>query len=323
MKLTPILKLVRLSALPSAWADQFGGMALAFAMLGAGYWRFDPIKIVWLLLMSFGVYLGGMALNDVLHVRKDRLLRKARPIASGELKLSTGWLVTLALFAAGIAGGFVAGCGGPVLALIALIFLYNHLAAGKVVGVDVKQPKAWAIASVFVIAACRGLHVSLPLIAHAGTQKFPQLLQHTTVALFAGSVFVYFCFVTIVSLFEDTGGGRRALLILSLLLVPVVLTLPIYLLAKPGHAASPILGVFVPLGILAWLLQRLWRKLDAARKEPIPPKLGACVGAGIRGEALLMAGFALMLAPAHPWWGLSALAMYPAGIVLSKWISPT
>lgn len=323
MKLTPILKLVRLSALPSAWADQFGGMALALAMVGAGYWQFHPGKIAWLLMMSFGVYQGGMALNDVLHVRKDRLLRKPRPIASGELKLATGWAITLSLFGIGMVGGFAAGCGGPVLALIALIFLYNHLAAGKIVGVEVKQPKVWAVASVIVIAACRGIHVSLPLLAHAGTQKFPQLMQHTTVALFAGSVFVYFCFVTIVSLFEDTGGGRRALFGLSLLLVPVVLSLPIYLLAKPGQAASPILGVFVPLAILGWLLHGLWRKLDAARREPIPPKLGACVGAGIRGEALLMAGFALMLAPAHPWWGLLALAMYPAGIMLSKWISPT
>ena len=323
MKLTPILKLVRLSALPSAWADQFGGMALAAAMLGAGYWQFLPGKIAWLLLMSLGVYLGGMALNDVLHVRKDRLLQKPRPIASGELSLATGWAVTLGLFGVGIAGGFMAGCGGPVLALIALIFLYNHLAAGKIVGVEVKQPKAWAVAGVIVIAACRGLHVSLPLIAHAGASRYPELLQRWTVALFAGSVFVYFCFVTIVSLFEDTGGGRKALLALSLLLVPVVLTLPVYLLAQPGQPASPILGVFIPLAILAWLLQGLWRKLDAARKDPIPPKLGACVSAGIRGEALLMAGFALVLSSAQPWWGLLALCMYPAGSVLSKWISPT
>jgi 4-hydroxybenzoate polyprenyltransferase len=321
MKLTAVLKLVRLSALPSAWADQFGGMALAFAMVGAGYWRFEPAKIVWLLVMSLGVYLGGMALNDVLHVRKDRLLRKPRPIASGELKLSTGWLVTLGLFGVGIAGGFAAGCGGPVLALIALIFLYNHLAAGRIVGVEVKQPKLWAIASVVVIAACRGIHVSLPLLAHAG--GLPQLLRHTTVALFAGSVFLYFGFVTIVSLFEDTGGGRRALFALSLLLAPVVLTLPVYLLAQTGQPASPILGVFLPLALLAWLLHGLWRKLDAARKEPTPPKLGACVGAGIRGEALLMAGFALMLAPTQPWWGLLALTMYPAGSLLSHWISPT
>ena len=75
--------------------------------------------------------------------------------------------------------------------------------------------------------------------------------------------------------------------------------------------------------VLAGLLMMLWRKLDAARHEPTPPKLGACVGAGIRGEALLMCGFALMLAHDRPWWGLLALAMYPVGALLSTWISPT
>src|SRR5690606_36565534 len=64
MKLSPVLKLVRLSALPSAWADQFGGMALALALAPVLGYRFDALKIAWLLPASLGVYLGGMALND-------------------------------------------------------------------------------------------------------------------------------------------------------------------------------------------------------------------------------------------------------------------
>ncbi|MCA8913426.1 MAG: hypothetical protein KDB82_17130 [Planctomycetes bacterium] len=324
MKLSPVLKLVRLSALPSAWADQFGGMALAFAMVGAGYWRFEPAKIALLLPMSFGVYLGGMALNDVLHVRKDRLLHKPRPIVTGDLSLAQGWAITLLLFAIGVGCGFAVGCGGAVLALVALIFLYNHLAAGRIRGVEVQHPKVWTVAGVAVIAACRAIHVLLPLMAHAGPNRLPTLLHtKTAVALFAGSVFGYFCLVTIVSLFEDSGGGRRALRIVSVLLLPTVLALPAYVLSRPGSAGSPVLGIFLPLLILASLLLMLWRKLDAAHREPIPPKLGACVGAGIRGEALLMAGFALMLAHERPWWGLLALACYPAGSILSKWISPT
>ncbi|MEZ5991599.1 MAG: hypothetical protein R3E76_04530 [Planctomycetota bacterium] len=324
MKLTPILKLVRLSALPSAWADQFGGMALASVLVGAGYWRFEPWKIALLLPMSFGVYLGGMALNDVLHVRKDRLLHKPRPLATGNLTLAQGWAITLLLFTLGIVCGFAAGCGGAVLALIALIFLYNHLAAGRIRGVDVVHPKGWTIASVAVIAGCRAIHVLLPLMAHAGPAKLPALLSvHTVAALFAASVFAYFCLVTIVSLFEDSGGGRLALRSVSILLLPTAMLLPVWLLLRPGSADSPVLGIFVPLLVLASLLLMLWRKLDAARRDPIPPKLGACVGAGIRGEALLMSGFALMLAHAQPWWGLLALGCYPAGSILSKWISPT
>ena len=316
------LKLVRLSALPSAWADQFGGMALALFVAGNLQYEWHPGKILWLLLASFGVYLGGMALNDVLHVRKDRLLGKQRPIVTGEVTLSAAWGVTLALFAIGALGGFMAGVLVPVLVLTVLIFLYNHLAAGRVVGVKVVHSKARACAAVFVIALCRAVHVLLPLAAHAGLEKLQLAPNEPVILLFASSVFVYFCIVTVISLFEDSGGGRRSLLVVSFLLLPVVFALPMWLLVQPGEAPL-VLGLIVPLLILAALLVGLWRKLDAARKEPIPPKLGACVGAGIRGEALLMAGFALMLAAHEPWWGLAALACFPASLLLAKWISPT
>lgn len=323
MKLSPVLKLVRLSALPSAWADQFGGMALAFALAPVLGYRFEALKIAWLLPASLGVYLGGMALNDVMHVRKDRLLRKPRPIVTGELSHKSALAIALGLFTVGIVAGFIAGCGPALLALVALIALYNHLAAGRIVGVDVQHPKAWTVASVGVIALCRAIHVLLPLLAFAGVDRLPRLLQRPEVGLFAGSVFGYFCLVTIVSLFEDTGGGRKALRVVEVLLLPVALALPSWLLSRPGSAHSPILGVFLPLAALAALLLGLWRKLDAARSEPTPPKLGAVVGGGIRAEAMLMGGFALMLVPQQPWWGLLALAMFPAGALLSKWISPT
>lgn len=325
MKLSAVLKLVRVSALPSAWADQFGGMALVVALVyKAGYGRVELSKLPLLLIMSMGVYLGGMALNDVLHVRKDRLLGKKRPIVTGEVSVAQAWLVTGLLFVIGLGAGIMAGCGGPVAALIALIFLYNHLAAGRIEGVEVKHPLGWTIGSVAVIATCRALHVLLPLLAHAGPGRLPDLLWNRGLAfLFAGSVFAYFCLVTVVSLFEDAGGGRGAIRLVQALLLPVVMLLPLYVLTQPGETSTPVLGIFVPLLVLAWLLMTLWLKLDAARADPVPPKLGACVGAGIRGEALLMAGFALMLAPLQPWWGLAALAMYPAGKVLGMWISPT
>ena len=193
----------------------------------------------------------------------------------------------------------------------------------RIVGVDVEHPRAWTISSVMVIAACRAVHVCLPLIAHVGLPHLGVMTKQPVVLLFAGSVLLYFCLVTIVSLFEDSGGGRKALLFVTLALLPAVLGLPAYLLSLPGTAKSPILGIFVPLLVLVGLLTMLWRRLDAARREPTPPNLGACVGAGIRGEALLMCGFALMLVHDQPWWGLLALAMYPAGALLSKWISLT
>jgi hypothetical protein len=318
-----VLKLVRLSALPSAWADQLGGMALAYALASTLKYDWRPGTILVLALTTFGIYLGGMALNDVLHVRKDRLLQKKRPIVIGEISIGAAWVLTLVLFALGLTGAFLAGCLAPAVVLVALIFVYNLLARGRIEGVTVRHPKSWTVTGVAVIAACRAIHVCLPLYSHVGPQRLAEMFADKVVLLFAASVFVYFSLVTVVSLFEDSGGGRRALVVVIVLLATPVLALPVYLLQLPGEAASPILGVFLPLTALAILLITLWHKLEAARAEPTPPKLGACVGAGIRGECLLMAGFALMLAPDQPWWGFAAIALYPTAIVLSKWISPT
>ncbi|MBK9975993.1 MAG: hypothetical protein IPP14_14570 [Planctomycetes bacterium] len=317
MKLLPILKLVRLSALPSALADVCGGVALAVS-LGLG--GRAPDKLGWLLLATVGIYLGGMALNDVLHASKDKLLGKPRPIARGDLTLRVAVAITLALYAAGLVGAWLAGCLVAATALAALTFLYNWLARGRHDGTKVVLPWPMAGAGVAVIAACRGLHVLLPVIALKPPGRG---LGDTIAPLFAGCVFAYFALVTVVSLFEDSGGGRRALRLVSLLLLPVVLALPLWVMLRPGAPESTVLGTLSPLLIGAGLLLLLWRALDAARANPIPPKLGAVVGTGIRGECLLMASFALALAPHQPWWGLCAMACYPLARLLARWISPT
>lgn len=324
VKLLPLLKLVRLSALPSALADVFGGMALVVALgPSMSLWNVGAAKLPWLLLATCGIYLGGMASNDLLHARKDALLGKKRPIVTGEVSFKAAWTATCLLYAAGLAGAILAGCAGPALLLIALTLLYNWLARGRVVGVTVRQPIGMSIAAVAVIALCRAVHVLLPLIAHMPPSSSPDRLVGTIAVLFAASVFVYFALVTIISLFEDTGGGRAALHAVQILLMPVPLALPIVILARPGTAASYVLGVLSPLLIAAALLLGLWKALDVARESPTPPNLGKAVGAGIRGECLLMAAFALALVPIQPWWGFSALAMYPAGRIMARWISPT
>lgn len=316
MKFVATLKLVRVSALPSALADVFGGMALAYALLP----EFELAKLPWLLLATAGVYLGGMALNDVLHVRKDGLLRKKRPIVTREISLNQARLVTAGLLAAGVVGGVLAGAAIWVGLLIGLIVLYNVLAMGSVRGVQVVNPLPRAAAGVVVIALCRALHVSLPLLAHGACGV---LLETPHWPLFAGSVFVYFSLVTVVSLFEDSGGGRFALRVVSWLLYPAVLALPVYMIVTPPDGAHELLAFVMPAFLVAVLLVSLQSHLDKARAEPTPPNLGRTVGAGIRGEALLMAAFAFLMAADQWWWGVSALACWPLGRLLSRWVSPT
>lgn len=320
--LYPILKFVRVSALPSAWADTLGGCALALAVSASGVFRFEPAKLPWLLLMTLGIYLGGMAHNDVAHFDKDRLLGKKRPLVTGELPPMAGFIVMLALFATGLLGAFMAGCAGEAAVLVLLVLAYNKLARGRATPDGFVQSGGSAALAVAVIAACRGLHVLLPLLAHAPESVVGHLVTRPLVWGFAATVVVWFMLVTSVSLFEDRGGGADALRWIARLAVPVVFAYPLYLLARPGQPVL-VIGLIAPLLVLVALLWRYWQASDRAVADPNPRHVGMLVGAGIRSECLLMAALAWMLVPQQPGWGLAALLCFPAAILAARWVSPT
>ena len=319
MKVMPVLKLVRLSALPSAWADVFGGVALVLAILpGANLARWP-----WLLLATTGIYLGGMALNDVMHAPKDILLGKKRPIVMGDVSIVQAFRLTCILYAAGLLCAVMAGCAGVALLLAALTVLYNWLARGTIEVSRLRLSIPRQMAGVVVIAACRALNVSLAWFALVPAGFSTGGAMDWAPGWVLWSVFFYFVLVTVISLFEDSGEGRRALRVVSALLAPVVLAVPLRALAGPGTPHSFILGVLAPLLIAAALLLNLWRAVDVARAEPTPRNLGAAVGAGLRGECLLMGAFAFALAPGSPGWAFAALACYPLALWLGRRISAT
>lgn len=319
MNIRAHLKLVRISALPSALADVFGGMALVAAVLpGANTARWP-----WLLLATGGIYLGGMALNDVMHAQKDILLRKKRPIVTGELSYVAAFQLTCVLYAAGLAGAVMAGCAGTALVLAGLTVVYNWLSRGSIELSKLRLSMPRQLASVVVIAACRALNVRMALFAFTPAGMGISQGSSSPAPWVVWSVFLYFALVTIMSLFEDSGEGRRALRVVGILLVPVVFAVPVWALGRPGQAQSLILGAFAPLLIAAALVLNLWRAIGKARAEPTPANLGACVGMGIRGECLLMGAIALAIAPHKPVWAFAALACYPVALWLGRRVSPT
>lgn len=318
-----VLKLVRVSALPSALADVFGGSAIALAaMPWAASTPFAREKLPWLLLTTVGIYLGGMALNDVVHRHKDAALGKHRPIVTGEISPEAAALVTGALYALGLVGALLAGCALPALVLALGTAVYNLLALGKVERGVPKIAAAPALLGVLVLGACRALHVSLPLWALGGAQAHHFIVnQPQPLQAYAG-VLVYFALLTAVSLYEDRGGGRRALWTMQLGLLPAMFKLPLWALAQPERVHW-LIEDLLPMAILATLYVWLARAFAAARAEPTPRNLGRCVGLGIRGECLVMAAFALCVLPQQPLWALAAMVCYPAAAVMARWISPT
>lgn len=310
MNIKAIFKLTRISALPSAFADIFGGMALVFAYTNYvwGSENTGSLLLVFamLLIASFGIYLGGMASNDVLHVRKDRRLEKNRPLVTGELSLPVAIGVTVALYAIGLIGAWFAGCFVPALILVGLTLLYNAIASGT--------SKLAAVASVPVIAVCRALHVALPLMCFLGAT--------TALGLSWGAlatVAAYFVLVTGISLFEDTGGGKNALVIIGMCFVPALFWLLLWYVAERWTFDLQIIPASI---VLVGLVGLLWRRLIPAIKDPKPSTIGPVVGEGIRGECLLMAAFGLLYALSSGLWVL-ALACWIVATWLGKRIKMT
>ena len=191
MYYVPWMKFLRISALPSALADVFGGTALAMAVLPQWVYGQPTARIWALLLTTTGIYLGGMGLNDILHLPKDRALEKERPLATREISLGGAVGVTAFLYAAGLGGAYLAGCIWPALGLVLLTIAYNDLAS-------VARPAMGrAAAGVMTLALCRALHVSLPLWAFAGDKPVHGAYATPLVLMMVCSVFGYFVLVTL------------------------------------------------------------------------------------------------------------------------------
>ncbi len=317
MRIVPILKFLRVSALPSAWADMLVGCALLVGLSRGGLHSGVGIAVPFLLLLSTCLYLGGMGLNDLLHVQKDKLLNKPRPIVIGELPHGIAVFVVVLLFVVALSLALSMGLRVfyVTLALSMAILFYNTLSSGKIRNGQLESSPIQSALSVPTIAICRVLHVTLPFFLFMAIGKVVLFLM--------ASSFVYFCLVTLISLYEDKGGGRRVFALVDLLLIPTVFAMPLWLMTRHVVGDKKQVMYWGALLVLIALLSRTHKALVAAMDQPSPPNVGKAVGAGIRGNCLFMGAIAIAAAPAQPYWGVACIVLFFTGGWLGKYISPT
>lgn len=117
-----VLRLGRVSNLPTVWTNALAGAVLAAGALGGG-----PLLLAALALTLF--YVGGMWLNDAFDAEIDAAERSARPIPSGEIGRGTVFAVGGALLLLGVALAAALGAAAGVagLALGGAILLYDWI----------------------------------------------------------------------------------------------------------------------------------------------------------------------------------------------------
>lgn len=123
MTLGTILRLGRVSNLPTVWTNALAGAALA----SAGGVPLETVLLAALALTFF--YEGGMWLNDAFDAEIDARVRANRPIPMGEIARGTVFAGGFAMLAVGTLIAFLIGPGAGAAALMLglAVLLYDWL----------------------------------------------------------------------------------------------------------------------------------------------------------------------------------------------------
>ena len=259
----PALQLMRWKLAITAIAD--GQAALVLSRWSANdhgntaqaIW--DVASAVPVLMMSLGLYAGGMILNDLVDQNRDRFLEPDKPLPSGRISPLTGNILCGLAFAVGITGGVWTAFNSGYTAIslfflfwtIALILFYNFV--GKFLG------------------ASGVLSLGLIRFFHAATaQPHLTIFAHPLLLLNHVTILSAVCYVLegkrprLTQLHRWTIGG--GLVLLDVFLIGGVLLATV--LRHHGHRLAAMLGLHVAIiwplllaGVFAALAYRMLRRL--------------------------------------------------------------
>jgi len=284
-----MVRLLRLPLALTAVADIVAGYTVA--LLGsrvAGDWQvgptvqpplaFDWERVALLAGVAAGLYLFGMVQNDLVDIRRDALLKRNRPIATGEI--SIGAAVALLLMTGGLAALCVLRLPGEAVLLavaaFAAINLYN-LAA--------KRGPAYI--TMAVMGLCRLLNFGIGVAAAIGAPRGqvgwdmlmpwgPMWARHAAAVFFVSAMASgYSCSAR----WGQPVSTRpwQGVLLLTLGAGVVMWELSIGKLVWGATVIPPLARVFALLALPALWPGRLWSPLGSERKpetyEPFVERL--------------------------------------------------
>lgn len=289
MRFRPWLELMRLSNAPTIISNVLVGWAIGLHSSGHASWEgIVPTSIAMLLL-----YVGGMALNDVMDVQIDRGERPRRPIPSGNISRFAATGFVMACFA--IALGLLATRDWMALSygfvLMVAIILYNALHARRA-------------ATVILMGLCRGLVYLTAALAVGGTPLW------SVMALLSTAMVVYVLLFSLVA--RGEAGPKKTRFEEVIVLAPMFAVL---------------FAEFVPSSAAPWLtiigrgVFLLWTLGVALSLQSPKRHVGRAVAMWIAGIALLDLYHLTRLD--QPQAALIAGACFVVTLAGQKWIKGT
>jgi len=278
--LMPWFKLVRLPNLLTVPGDVVAGYLLAVAAVAQ---KPKPSLLFFAVGASFGLYLFGLILNDLMDVEVDRCERPERPLPAGEITVPQARMAAIAMALSGLNLALAAGRSALYVgaALSGLVVLYNAVL------------KRVPVAGVLTMGLCRGASLLLGAVA-AWPELFTKPGRNAVpVFLAAGGLTLYVAGFSAVARREmdpEKPQGSASWLPFAALL----LCLPALLVAlsalKRLDTFTPTVYVFLMVMTLmrSWLLGGLMY-----RAQPVP----ATVGGHIRNLMMVQACFCVAAGP--------------------------
>ncbi len=210
------LELARVSNLPTCMSNVLVGAAIGGVTCDIAWPAVGVVAVAVMLL-----YVGGMALNDVVDYRIDLRQRPGRPIPSGRIPVRSAAWAAIVCLAAG--AGLTAFAGRPAVwfavVLVAVIVVYDLL-------------HRRVAASAALMGACRGL----VYLTAAAAVCWP--LDPAVATILPSAITVYVALVTVLARVE--ARRPRIRIVVGRLLAGISLVDAIFLalLGRPALAAA-------------------------------------------------------------------------------------
>ena len=248
-----LLKLGRVSNLPTVWTNVLAGTVLA-----GGDWRSGRSGLILVAMSLF--YVGGMYLNDYFDRAVDARERPARPIPAGEISAPSVATAGAVLLACAVALMAAAGTAAAVTGVILALFIVGYDAHHKGVG--------WAP---LVMGGCRALVYCGAGAATAGTISPNVLFPALACAAYVAGI-------TYAASRESTDsiGSLWPLVLLAAPLLP----------ASAALIQGALASIFY-LALVVWLAFAVYLLV----KRPQPGAVSRAVGWLIAGISLVDAAF--------------------------------
>jgi len=224
-RLKAYLDLCRVSNLPTVWTNVLAALLLSGS-------EFSCANFCLLALSLSLYYSGGMCLNDIRDVSRDRLQRPNRPIPSGRVSQRGAWWFTVLLFTSGMSLLAAAPHPRALLAggaLLLLIIAYDIL----------HQAHSY---SILLMAACRLTVFVVAAMAVSGTVGGIVLLA-------GGLQFGYVFLISAVARHEHGRNEPYPAPLVPLMLAGISLVdgVALVLLASPAWLLAGLVGAILTL----------------------------------------------------------------------------